>query len=272
MYTLTTFNSFGNPMGSGTVAGSTFTVQSITAATVVAQSTVAGDTGLVDVSIPTTVDILVGGRIQILFPTGYNVAATAITNPSGINAASTITSVGPLVTITIVGATASSGTLAFRINGVTNPGTGQHGIIASNTCLAAGQPGSYTYSILNSVGVVMESGTSGVALTSNDPLSGVAVTPASTTAGATSINAAVTLTTSVNIPIGGHIQVTFPMGFYVASNTLSSPVGINEASTVSSSGRVVTITIAGAAAVPGSISFTINGITNPGNEDDFLVT
>jgi hypothetical protein len=117
----------------------------------------------------------------------------------------------------------------------------------------------------------MESGTSGVELTSNDPLSGVVVTPASTTAGATNIDCAITLTTTVNIPIGGHIQVTFPMGFYVSSNTLSSPVGINAASTVSSSGRVVTITITGAAAAPGSISFTINGITNPGNQDDLFV-
>ena len=137
-------------------------------------------------------------------------------------------------------------------------------VVYSNTCLASGEPGSYTYSTLNSVGVVMESGSSGVTLTSNDPLSGVAVTPASTVAGATSITADVTLTTSVNIPIGGHLQVTFPMGFYVASNTLSNPVGINAASTVSTSGRVATITIAGAAAAPGSISFTINGITNPG--------
>ena len=121
-------------MQSGTVSGSTFTVQSITAATVAAQSTIAGDTGLVVVSIPTTVDILVGGQIQIQFPTGYNVAATAITNPSGINAASTITSAGPLVIITIGGATASSGTLTFTINGVTNPGTRQHGIGDSNIC------------------------------------------------------------------------------------------------------------------------------------------
>ena len=110
-------------MESGTVSGSTFTVHSITSATVVAQSTIAGDTGLVDVTIPTTVDILVGGKIQIQFPTGYNVATTAITNPTGINAASTITIAGPLVIITIAGATASSGTLVFTINGVTNPGT-----------------------------------------------------------------------------------------------------------------------------------------------------
>ncbi|EGZ20698.1 hypothetical protein PHYSODRAFT_328782 [Phytophthora sojae] len=96
-------------------------------------------------------------------------------------------------------------------------------------------------------------------------ISSASVTPASLTAGVTG-TVDVTFTTGTTIPVGGTIVVTFPSTFYVASATLSNIGGIDLASTVlatSASGQA-TITIVNTDAVPGAISFTLDGIQNPG--------
>ena len=103
-------------------ATTTFTIDSISAATVVPQSTTAGAIGSVDIAFTTTAIIPVGGQIQVLFPSTFGVAATAITSPVGIDASSTIVTRGYTAIITIAGSPAAAGALSFTINGITNPG------------------------------------------------------------------------------------------------------------------------------------------------------
>ncbi|CAK4648286.1 unnamed protein product [Aphanomyces euteiches] len=74
----------------------------------------------------------------------------------------------------------------------------------------------------------------------------------------------VSLTTTLAIPVGGSIRITFPLGFQVAPTALTSPVGLSASSTVSSIGLIAKIVIVGTPVAVGSVSFTINGISNPG--------
>ncbi|KAG9413599.1 hypothetical protein AC1031_012826 [Aphanomyces cochlioides] len=72
------------------------------------------------------------------------------------------------------------------------------------------------------------------------------------------------LTTTLAIPVGGAIRITFPLGFQVAPTALTSPVGLSASSTVSYTGLIAKIDIVGTPVAVGSVSFTINGISNPG--------
>jgi hypothetical protein len=121
---LTKINAYGVTMETATIsfASTVFTIDPITAATVVPQSAVAGAIGNVDIAFTTTAIIPVGGQIQVLFPSTFGVAATAITSPTGIDASSTIVTRGYNVIITIAGSAAAAGPLSFTINGITNPG------------------------------------------------------------------------------------------------------------------------------------------------------
>ena len=125
VYTLTKINAYGVTMETATIsfATTTFTTNSISAATVVPQSTTAGTMGNVDVAFTTAAIIPVGGQIQVLFPSTFGVAATAMTSPVGIDPSSTIVTRGYTVIITIAGSAAAAGSLSFTINGITNPGT-----------------------------------------------------------------------------------------------------------------------------------------------------
>ncbi|RHZ15217.1 hypothetical protein DYB31_000739 [Aphanomyces astaci] len=89
----------------------------------------------------------------------------------------------------------------------------------------------------------------------------------------------VALTTTVAIPVGGSIRVTFPSGFMVTPTAITSPVGLDAASSLSMLGTVPKITIAATAVaagtvnlgvatfplVPGTYKYTLQGITNPGS-------
>ncbi|KAE9346734.1 hypothetical protein PR003_g7286 [Phytophthora rubi] len=99
----------------------------------------------------------------------------------------------------------------------------------------------------------------------NAVISSASVTPASLIAGVTG-TVDVAFTTGSTIPVGGTIVITFPSTFYVASTALSNIGGIDAASTVSSTpaSGLATVTIANTDAVPGPISFTLDGIQNPG--------
>ncbi|ETV84349.1 hypothetical protein, variant [Aphanomyces astaci] len=74
----------------------------------------------------------------------------------------------------------------------------------------------------------------------------------------------VALTTTVAIPVGGSIRVTFPSGFMVTPTAITSPVGLDAASSLSMLGTVPKITIAATAVAAGTVSFTLNGVFNPG--------
>ncbi|RHX99755.1 hypothetical protein DYB36_003442 [Aphanomyces astaci] len=70
----------------------------------------------------------------------------------------------------------------------------------------------------------------------------------------------VALTTTVAIPVGGSIRVTFPSGFMVTPTAITSPVGLDAASSLSMIGTVPKITIAATAVAAGTVSFTLNGV------------
>lgn len=94
-------------------------------------------------------------------------------------------------------------------------------------------------------------------------ITGASVALASTNAGESGA-ATVVFTTSKSIPVGGTILVVFPSSFLVAPTLLTAPSNVDPSSTISSTGTSVTVTIAGAAVSVGGVSFTLDGMTNPG--------
>ena len=95
-------------------------------------------------------------------------------------------------------------------------------------------------------------------------MTGVTVSPASTIAGDAGL-VTVAFTNAITIPVGGKITIQFPTGFSAASTAVTAGVGVDTSSAVSSSGVLVTITVAGSSVVAGTAkSLTINGVTNPG--------
>ena len=113
----------GVPIETGTGAGTIFNVGALAAPTLVPQSSIAGDTGSVDVSFPATTCIPVGGRLVIEFPSMFRVSATTLSSLVNINAASTITSSATTATLTVAVASVCASTASFRMNGITNAGT-----------------------------------------------------------------------------------------------------------------------------------------------------
>ncbi|KAK1941657.1 Tenascin-X [Phytophthora citrophthora] len=99
-----------------------------------------------------------------------------------------------------------------------------------------------------------------------DGISLASVTPAWSDAGVTgTVNVA--FTTSIDVPVGGTIMVTFPSTFYVDSTSaFSYPVGFDPSSSIAATPAtgVVTITIATTDVVAGPISFTLDSISYPG--------
>ncbi|RLN57034.1 hypothetical protein BBJ29_001365 [Phytophthora kernoviae] len=78
--------------------------------------------------------------------------------------------------------------------------------------------------------------------------------------------ATVSFTSAVGLPIGSVVKVTFPSDFSVTATAISSVSNIDSSSTVTmASTYVVAVTVAGSAVSSGaSVSFKLNGVTNPG--------
>ncbi|TMW57441.1 hypothetical protein Poli38472_003366 [Pythium oligandrum] len=94
-------------------------------------------------------------------------------------------------------------------------------------------------------------------------ITGALVTLNSLNAGATD-SVDVEFTTGLTTPVDGALVVIFPSNFYIASTSLSNPNGIDLASTATVSGTSVTIAVVNNALPPGPISFTLSGVTSPG--------
>ncbi|GLD96012.1 hypothetical protein PINS_up004690 [Pythium insidiosum] len=96
-------------------------------------------------------------------------------------------------------------------------------------------------------------------------ITAASVTLSTLNAGAAS-SATVAFTMDASVPDGGAIVVAFPPTFFIVSPVLSSVTGITATTTVSlaADGYTVSIAISGSAVSPGAISFTIDGLTNPG--------
>ena len=70
--------------------------------------------------------------------------------------------------------------------------------------------------------------------------------------------ATVTFTTSVGLPVGAKVKITFPSDYGVASDAIGSVSNINAGSSVSASSQVVTVVVATTAVTASSaVSFTV---------------
>lgn len=100
-------------------------------------------------------------------------------------------------------------------------------------------------------------------------ITGASVSPTSLSAGVSG-TALVVFTSGVEVPVGGSIVVIFPAGFYVATSTITAITsGLHVSSTVASTPAtsLVTVTVGTSASLPGTIAFTIDGVTNPGTQE-----
>ncbi|KAL3669555.1 hypothetical protein V7S43_004942 [Phytophthora oleae] len=227
----------------------------ITSASVTPASLSAGVGGGVTVTFTSGVNVEEGGSVLVEFPTGFQIAS--VTSVAVLTAGSTTTlSVGSVSTTQIsvqVGTTQISAgeTFAFSMTDVTNP--------------AAKTTNEFTISTYDSTTTLLETNPAVSSITIvSTTLSNAAVAPDSLNAGVAG-TATVSFTSTVRLPIGSLVKVTFPSDFTVTSTTLSSATNIDSSSAVTTSGSVVTVTIMGSAVTAASsVSFKLDGVTNPG--------
>ncbi|GLE11220.1 hypothetical protein PINS_up023559 [Pythium insidiosum] len=228
----------------------------ITTATVTPASLRAGAQGDVTVTIASDVTLDVGASIVVAFPTGFQLSSSAST----VSVSSSTSTTLSLSSITTTTATLSIGTqaiasgdaLSFVLSNVLNPG-------ATTT-------DAFSVTTLDSSGSTIDSKSdiAGVTLVSST-LSTASVVPDSLDAGAFG-TATVSFTSSVQLPVGSEITVTFPSDFVVASAALSSLSNVDTSSTLTLlSSTTVRVTVAGSAvAASASVSFKVNNVRNPG--------
>ncbi|POM68299.1 Hypothetical protein PHPALM_15558, partial [Phytophthora palmivora] len=190
--------------------------------------------------------------VKVTFPSDFSVASTMLSSTTNIDSSCSVSTSNRVVTVTIAGSAVTAGdTVAFKLDGVTNPGAKTTGKFA----LATVDSSSNVFEQAEAVSAVLITSTT---------LSNVVVVPDSRSAGVEG-TATVSFTSAVGLPVGSMVKVTFPSDFTVASTMLSSTTNIDSSSTVMTSNSVVTVTIAGSIVTAGtSISFKLDGVTNPG--------
>jgi hypothetical protein len=231
----------------------------------------AGAFGNATISFTTFNTIPQYGKIQVIFPSGFDISgANGLTasSLSGFDGASIwIASVsGQTVTFTqSVGTSTSPGGKSMTIAGITNP-------------RSPGSTGTYTITTLTPSNIVIDQSTAVAATTILfGALANATVQPSSIIIGQSG-SAAISFTTVNPIPSGGKIVVTFPSGsssFNVSGangQTATSLSGFSDWGLVASvSGQVITFTQAGGIATsitPGSKYLVIGGIINPSTVSD----
>ncbi|KAK1936638.1 hypothetical protein P3T76_010073 [Phytophthora citrophthora] len=227
----------------------------ITNARVTPASLSAGKEGSVTVTLTSGVDVEQGGSVMVEFPTGFQISSG--TSVAVVTAASTTTlSVASTsttqISVQIGTAKISTGeTFTFSMSDVTNP--------------AEKTTAEFIISTYDSTTTLLETNTAVPSITiASTVLSNAAVAPDSLNAGVAG-TATVSFTSAVRLAVGSLIKVTFPSDFAVKSTTLSSATHIDSNSAVTTSGSVVTVTIAGSAVTAASnVSFKLDGVKNPG--------
>ena len=131
--------------------------------------------------------------------------------------------------------------------------------------IGATTTGTYTISVTDSSGKLYQTNASvGGTIISSTALTGSSVVPASTNAGVTG-SVTVQFTTTLVVPSGGKIEVTFPSDYVVSGSTgVSSQSGFTSSATPQSVvARKVTIVLTADMSAAAK-SFQLSGITNPG--------
>ncbi|OWZ06117.1 hypothetical protein PHMEG_00021676 [Phytophthora megakarya] len=228
----------------------------ISSASVTPTSLSAGVTGTVDVAFTTATTVPVGGTIELTFPSTFYVdSGTALTNPVGFDASSTMSASTGVVTITIATTDAAPGAISFTLDSISNPGMGTSS--------------SYLIRTTSSGGSTLESTTVAGSTFTNGIISNTAAVTASSLVAGRTTAYTLSFTTGVTLRIGSVIALQFPVLPYstivFTGATVASLVGINAASTVV---QVISpylrLTVAGQDIAAGTmVSITYSNIINP---------
>jgi hypothetical protein len=223
-------------------------------ASVTPASFTAGKSTSLVVVFTTSNDIAINSKIRISLPTGFTIATdTTITVPNKYTTTLAISAVTTTQIDCIVQTSQiqSGNTFDFTIDTVQNP--------------AAGTTGTFTISTLNNLNQIQHQAANlGPYQVVSSVFTAVTVVPDSLNAGVTG-KAYITFTTAVELAIGSIVQITFPTDFDVASKVLSNEVAIDSTSKLSvPTINVVEIELASAITADTAVSFSVDGITNPG--------
>ena len=234
----------------------------ISAASVSSTDLSMSGTGDFTATFTTSSPVPAGGKIEVTFPTGFDISDAAFDSSTGFTIdARDVTVAGQIVTIANRGGSSiPAGAKTIVLNNVTNP-------------LLSGRTGDFTITTKDATPATIETAT-GIQglLIATGLLTELSVTPATPVAGAVG---AVTIgfTTSTVLPSDGKITIEFPDGFDVSGvgTTLTTAAfgGANALSggaTVSFVGQLVTITRDGngTATAAGPKTITLTGIRNAG--------
>ncbi|KAL4086333.1 hypothetical protein PRIC1_014460 [Phytophthora ramorum] len=211
-----------------------------------------GVVGTATVSFTSAVELPVGSLVKVTFPSDFQIASTALSDVSNIDGSSAVQVTGSVVTITIAStAVVANAVVSLKLDGVTNPGAKTTGTFAVET-------------MDSSLLLFQQSGLIAAVTIESTTLADATVIPDTLEAGVVD-TATVTFTSSVGLPVGSLVKITFPRDFSVAATTISATSSIDSSSVINTSGSVVTVTISNTAvAIGASVSFKLDGLTNPG--------
>ncbi|EGZ27226.1 hypothetical protein PHYSODRAFT_440828, partial [Phytophthora sojae] len=252
-FALATLDSSSNIFEQATAISAVTIVKTTLAGAAVAPDSLnAGVAGTATVAFTSAVGLPIGSVVKVTFPSDFTVASATLSSATNIGSSSSVAAAGSVVSVTVAGSAVAAGaSVSFKLDGVTNPG--------------AKTTGTFALATLDSSSNIFEQATAISAVTIvKTTLAGAAVAPDSLNAGVAG-TATVAFTSAVGLPIGSVVKVTFPSDFTVASATLSSATNIGSSSSVAAAGSVVSVTVAGSAVAAGaSVSFKLDGVTNPG--------
>ncbi|GMU40253.1 MAG: transcriptional regulator FtrA [Chloroflexota bacterium] len=205
------------------------------------------------ITFTTPVPIPVGGRIMVGLP-GFSWPATpsaSFTAPAGAAASASASFAGNMLTLTTSTGAIPAGTVTLRVTGATNPAAQ-----AARTDVFM--------RVTNAAGETLAETSSGTLVAIGAPrLTNAAVTLSPAVANAANVEATITFTTPVAIPVGGTIKVTLP-GFAWPAAPNATFVSGTATATSAFAGNVLTVTTSTAAiAANSTVTLRVTGATLP---------
>lgn len=225
----------------------------LTSTNVQPASLVAGASGQVTITFTTTTTIPANGRVEVVFPNGFDVSSAAGATCSSMDGTFQTTVGGQTVRIIRQndGTGQTAGTETCTINGIVNPTT-------------AGSTSTYTITTMDNVPAPLDQDLAVSADTiTAATLTSTNVQPASTRI-STVNTVTVTFTTVNSLEANGKIVVTFPAGFNVSGASAGTCSTMDGTFATAVSTQTVTITRSGGSSEPaGAQTCTLSGIRNP---------
>jgi hypothetical protein len=254
-FTIATQTAAAVTIDDGTAAGVLIGTGALGGPSVIPATLVATATGNVSVTFTLENPWPADGRLQVVFPAGFNVSAATFGSASGADGSFLVVVSAQTVTAVRSGGTAASGGSAVTVTliSIMNPSTiGVTGTFSLTTQTAATTP--------------IDQGTAAGVTITPGALTSVTFTPASLMAGAAG-TATVGFTTSTPWPGDGKAVIVFPAGFNVSAVTGGAVSGANGTVSAAAVGQTLTLTRGGGAtATAGATAVTIalGNLKNPG--------